>query len=33
MCISIGILINIALSNNLKGKVGIESKKQKEVRR
>lgn len=33
MCISIGILINIALSNNLKGQVGFESKKQKEVRR
>lgn len=31
MCISIGILINIALSNNLKGQVGSESKKFKEV--
>src|ERR1039457_2628126 len=33
MCISIGILINIALSNNLKGQVGSESKQYKEVRR
>jgi cell division protein FtsW len=31
MCISIGILINIALSNNLKEKVVSESKKLKEV--
>jgi cell division protein FtsW len=32
MCISIGILINIALSNNLKEQIGSESKKPKEVR-
>ena len=32
MCISIGILINIALSNNLKEQIGSESKKSKEVR-
>ncbi|MDR3668430.1 MAG: FtsW/RodA/SpoVE family cell cycle protein [Ignavibacteriaceae bacterium] len=32
MCISIGILINIALSNNLKAQVGSESKKLKEVK-
>jgi cell division protein FtsW len=31
MCISIGILINIALSNNLKAQVGYETKKFKEV--
>jgi cell division protein FtsW len=32
MCISIGILINIALSNNLKAQVGPVNKKLKEVR-
>ena len=32
MCISIGILINIALSNNLKEQDGSDSKKLKEVR-
>jgi cell division protein FtsW len=32
MCISIGIMINIALSNNLKGQAAPQNKKLKEVR-